>query len=109
MALTTSSGNSADPTGHLFALIPKLANDGRNFMLWKYRMREILEAHNLLDYVTGDNYKTEPSRGTESHMAWVTRNHEVCQQITLTLEDDPLMGVMHLSDAKAIWMALYTL
>jgi gag-polypeptide of LTR copia-type len=111
-AQSTSAGNSAgtlaDPTGHLFASIPKLANDGRNFMLWKYHVREILKACNLLNYVTGDNYNEEPSKGAESHADWVIKNHQACQQITLTLEDDPLMGVMHLDDTKAIWAALCT-
>jgi len=104
--VTTSS--PVDPTGRLFASIPKLANDGGNFMLWKYRVREILEARNLLDYVTGDNIKKDPGENVTGHMDWVTRNREARQQITLTLEDDPLMGVMHLSDANAIWTALCT-
>jgi hypothetical protein len=90
LAPATTGGTPADPTGRLFASIPKLAGDGGNFMLWKYHVREILEACNLLDYVTGDNYK-EPSRDTEGHVAWITKNHEACQQITLTLEDEPLM------------------
>jgi hypothetical protein len=107
-APTTSTGTPADPTGRLFASIPKLANDGGNFMLWKYRVREILEARNLLDYVTGSNIKKDPGENVVGHTEWVTRNREARQQITLTLEDDPLMGVMHLSDANAIWTALCT-
>jgi Reverse transcriptase (RNA-dependent DNA polymerase)/Pol polyprotein, beta-barrel domain/gag-polypeptide of LTR copia-type/GAG-pre-integrase domain len=99
---------SADPTGRLFASIPKLANDGGNFMLWKYRVREILEARRLLDYVTGDNIQTEPSTGDVYRGDWITRNREARQQITLTLEDDPLLGVMHLDNAAAIWEALCT-
>ena len=39
---------------------------------------------------------------------WVVKNHKACQQITLTLEDDPLMGVMSLDTAKDIWTALCT-
>ena len=104
--VTTSS--PVDPTGHLFASIPKLTNDGRNFMLWKYHVREILKACNLLDYVTGDNIKKDPGENVTGHTDWVTRNREVHQQITLTLEDDLLMGVMHLSDTNAIWTGLCT-
>jgi gag-polypeptide of LTR copia-type len=108
LAPVTTGGTPADLTGQLFASIPKLTSDGRNFMLWKYCVREILEACNLLDYVTGNNYKMEPGRDSEGHAAWITKNHEACQQITLTLEDELLMGVMHLTDAKAIWTALCT-
>ena len=107
-APTTSTGMPADPTGCLFASIPKLTNDGGNFMLWKYCVREILEACNLLDYVTGSNIKKDPSENVAGHVDWVTRNRKAHQQITLTLEDDLLMGVMHLSDANAIWTALCT-
>ena len=107
-APSTSTSAPADPTGRLFASIPKLANDGGNFMLWKYRVREILEVCNLLDYVTGSNIKKDPGKNVAGHVDWVTRNCEACQQITLTLEDDLLMGVMHLSDANAIWTALCT-
>ncbi|KAF9509196.1 hypothetical protein BS47DRAFT_1397081 [Hydnum rufescens UP504] len=96
---STTMATSADPTGRLFASIPKLANDGGNFMLWKYRVREILEARRLLDYVTGDNIQTEPSTGDVYRGDWITRNREARQQITLTLEDDPLLGVMHLDNA----------
>ena len=76
--LSTSTASPADPTGHLFASIPKLANDGGNFMLWKYRVREILEARNLLDYVTGS--KKEPSANAENHADWVTKNCKVSGQ-----------------------------
>ena len=108
-APSTSTSAPVDPTRHLFASIPKLANDGGNFMLWKYCMREILKARNLLNYVTGsNNVKKDPGKNVAGHMDWVTRNREACQQITLTLEDDPLMGVMHLSNANAIWTALCT-
>jgi gag-polypeptide of LTR copia-type len=108
LAPVTTGETPVDPTGQLFASIPKLAGDGRNFMLWKYCVREILEACNLLDYVTGNNYKMEPGRDSEGHVAWITKNCEAHQQITLTLEDELLMGVMHLTDAKAIWTALCT-
>jgi hypothetical protein len=75
-------------------------------MLWKYCVREILEVHNLLDYITGS--KREPSPSVEQCADWVTKNCKACQQIMLTLEDDPLMGVMHLMEAGAIWTVLCT-
>jgi hypothetical protein len=73
---STTMATSVDPTGHLFASIPKLTNDSGNFMLWKYCIREILEACGLLDYVTGDNIQTEPSTGDANCGDWITRNHE---------------------------------
>ena len=103
---STATAAAADPTGWLFASIPKLANDGGNFMLWKYHVKEILEAHNLLDYATGKEKKPDPI--SSDFPVWATRNQEAWQQITLTLEDDPLLGVMHLDDASSIWSSLCT-
>ena len=71
---STSMATSADPTRWLFASILKLTNDSGNFMLWKYHVREILEACCLLDYVTGDNIQTEPSTGNVNHGDWITKN-----------------------------------
>ncbi|KAF9503715.1 hypothetical protein BS47DRAFT_1402150, partial [Hydnum rufescens UP504] len=58
---STTMATSADPTGRLFASIPKLANDGGNFMLWKYRVREILEARRYLITSLATIYKLNPA------------------------------------------------
>ncbi|CAL1698120.1 unnamed protein product [Somion occarium] len=104
MAMTTST-----PASSRLYDIPHLENDGSNFQPWKYRIKIVLKVKKLLDIVTGD----EPDPGVDSttkdttaHDNWVRRDKEARAQITLTISDEPLNGVLHAKTSKDVFEML---
>ena len=85
--------------------VPKLDNEGSNFQTWKYRITTVLELRDLLGVVTG----TEPDPGPSNsymHEEWTRKDREARAQITLTLDDEPLSGVIHAATSNGVWEKL---
>jgi gag-polypeptide of LTR copia-type len=85
--------------------IPKLLNDGSNYTLWKFRISQVLEACGLTDYINGTKPKPSPS-DSKALEEWTVKDQDACLQVTLTLEDDPLLGIINLTKSKLIWDVL---
>ena len=84
--------------------IPSLLNDGSNYPTWKFRT--VLEVRNLWALVDGTSSRptaTESAPKTAEIASWSTRDREARAQITLTLSDEPLNGVMYAETAKEAW------
>lgn len=82
--------------------VPLLANDGANFQTWKYRTETVLDMRGLLEIAEGNATRpdnTVPVRVEE----WERMNKEARSQITLTLDDEPLSGVLHVKEASVVW------
>ena len=103
MATTTSADSKA--SSHLFD-IPSLENDDSNFSTWRYHVKTILEIHELLLIVDGTEPRPVPTtqdpKSTEI-ANWDSHDGEAKVQITLTIKDKPLNGVMHATSSKEAW------
>ncbi|GBE88792.1 Retrovirus-related Pol polyprotein from transposon TNT 1-94 [Sparassis crispa] len=85
--------------------VPFLESNGGNFQTWKYRTTTILRLRGLYSLIDG----TEADPGTVDTMKkveWDVRNNEALAQITLTLKDEPLNGVMYSMTAQDAWEKL---
>lgn len=49
---------------------------------------------------------TVSSKPPDEYEEWLTKDQEACAQITLTLKDEPLSGVMYETSAAATWKKL---
>ncbi len=101
------STNSA--SGRLYD-IPFLENDGSNFQTWKYRISMVLDIRGLWPIVEGTEGCPPEGTTAEEKKAqdpliekWVSRDKEARAQITLTLRDEPLSGVILSPTAAEIW------
>jgi len=85
--------------------IPSLENDGSNFSNWKFRAKKVLTVWRLWKIVDGSEKKPDGS-DLDALEEWLERNEEAHAQITLTLKDKPLNGVLHTSSAAEAWTKL---
>jgi hypothetical protein len=99
---STSSGRQA--SSRLYD-IPSLENDGSNFQTWKYRIKTVLDIRGLWEIVSGAETKPDASNAVQL-VDWQVRDKEARAQITLTLKDEPLSGVLHATTAAEIWKKL---
>ena len=105
-----TGGSTLAPGSNRLYDIAALKNDGSNFTTWKYRCQKILELRELWDVVTGTDAMPDPTADRAGYLAWKRRDQLALTQITLTLEDAPLNGVVHEPTAKKTWdklMATY--
>ena len=103
-------------SSHLYD-ISILKENGTNFQTWKYRICTILNIHGLLNIaegkkqcpslilVTGLGNDTAKAHATQIKKIedWDCHNKEVKAQITLTLSDESLSGVIHIGSAADAW------
>jgi len=89
--------------------IPILKENGTNFQTWKYRICTVLNIRGLLNIAEekeqrpsqilmtgmGDNATKAHTAQIEKIEDWDCHNKETKAQITLTLSDEPLSGVIH--------------
>ena len=92
--------------------IPSLENDGSNFQTWKYRISTVLDVRGLVNLVDGSEVVPILPDGTkeadaaiirEKILDWQRRDKEARAQLTLTLKDEPLSGVIHAISAADVW------
>ena len=106
MTTTGQTDRSHQPSSRLYD-IPSLEDDGSNFQTWKFRIRTVLRMRDLLGYAEGTI--TDPGAGEgleEKHAEYIRNEQEAQTQITLTLKDEPLRSVLHLTSAQDIWSKL---
>lgn len=82
--------------------VPSLDDEGKNFTMWRYRVEMVLRVRKLWRIVTGDEPK--PGESEPDQLAdWSERDQEAKAQVTLTLANEPLSGVLHATSAKDVW------
>ncbi|CDO75139.1 hypothetical protein BN946_scf184772.g6 [Trametes cinnabarina] len=85
---TTVPARSSQST-HLYD-IDKLDNKGSNFTVWK-------------SLVSGKESCPDQKTNPDGYANWLSRDEDATTQITLTLSDEPLSGVMHLASSTEVW------
>ncbi|PSR73941.1 hypothetical protein PHLCEN_2v10248 [Hermanssonia centrifuga] len=86
--------------------ISSLENNGSNYSTWKFRVKTILKIRSLMPIVNGTEACPSPSKDdpkTKEITSWNTRDHKAKAQITLTLRDELLNGVMYAKTSKEVW------
>lgn len=86
--------------------VPRLDNDGKNFQTWKFRIMMVLDIRGLQDIVTGKEVEPpipEKDEDSKAYDNWVRKDKDARAQLTLTLEDEPLNGVLFAKSAKDTW------
>ena len=90
-----------------------LEENGTNFQMWKYQICTVLDIHGLFNIAEEkEQYSSQilvtrmGNNATKAHTAqiekiedWDHHNKEMKAQITLTLSDEPLSGVIHARSA----------
>lgn len=96
---STSSAKVAQASSRLYD-IPSPADDGANYQMWKFHMQKVLGVQGLWEVVAGTE-TTAPDQTThpDEHEEWLIKDREACAQITLTLKDEPLSGVLYANSA----------
>lgn len=91
------------PSNRLYD-IDALKNDASNFSAWKYRCKRILQLRKLWGVVDGTEKEPDALTGDPDALAeWKEKDEHALTQIALTLDDEPLNGVVHLEHAKQVW------
>lgn len=105
-ATTSLSAKSSHASSRLYD-IPSLDDEGSNFQTWKYRVEMILDVRGLWDIVGGmSTTAPDPNADPAGHAEWLLKDKEARAQITLTLKDEPLSGVLHATTAAQVWTKL---
>jgi len=101
---STASVKSAG-TSRLYD-VPSLEDDGTNYQMWKFRVRMVLGVRGLWKVVTGDEAQPDEVTHPVEHEDWLSRDREALAQITLTLKDEPLSGVLYTTTSADAWKKL---
>jgi hypothetical protein len=89
------------PGSEEFLHIPKL--DGKNYLLWKFQIRVILESHDLLGVVEGTEVKPQDARQLP---AWLKKDAKARMFISTTMSHEQLQNVVTCASASAMWSRL---
>lgn len=70
-------------------------------------MEKVLSVRGLWNVVAGSKTQApNPTSHPDEHEEWLVKDREACAQITLTLKDEPLSGVMYATTAAETWKKL---
>ena len=86
--------------------VPSLENDGTNFQMWKFRVRMVLGVRGLWNIVSGDEAQPDETTHLIESEEWLSKDQEAHTQITLTLKDEPLSGVLYTTTSAEAWRKL---
>ena len=101
---STASVKSAG-TSRLYD-VPSLEDDGTNFQMWKFHVWMVLGVRGLWKVVTGDEAQPDEVTHPAEHEDWLSKDREALAQITLTLKDEPLSGVLYTTTSAEAWKKL---
>ena len=86
--------------------VPSLEDDGTNYQMWKFHVRMVLGVRGLWKVVTGDEAQPDEVTHPAEHEDWLSKDREALTQITLTLKDEPLSGVLYTTTSADAWKKL---
>ena len=86
--------------------VPSLEDDGMNFQMWKFQVQMILGVRGLWKIVNGDETKLDEMTHLTKSEEWISKDREALTQITLTLKDEPLSGVLYTMTSAEAWRKL---
>ena len=104
-----SAGSSQISGSNRLYDIPSLENDGTNFQTWKYWISTVFRLRGLMGIVDGTIKRpilvqlADKSTNQSDINDWDRRDMEAQAQLTLTLKDEPLSGVLHATLAADVW------
>ena len=99
-AAVKSAGSS-----HLYN-VPSLENNGTNFQMWKFHVQMVLGIQGIWNIVSGDKAQLDEMTHPIESEEWCLKDQEAHTQITLTLKDEPLSGVLYMTTSAEAWRKL---
>ncbi|KZT00221.1 uncharacterized protein LAESUDRAFT_803250, partial [Laetiporus sulphureus 93-53] len=81
--------------------IPFLEDDGANYQQWKFRLETVLRIRKLWNITQGKEARPADSE-SDKQAEWDDKDQDAKAQITLTLKDTPLSGIMYEKTAKSV-------
>ena len=103
--LSAVSNKVTSGSSHLYD-IPSLDNDGTNFHMWKFWVQTVLGVRHLWSVVSGEDPKPDETTQPDEHKEWLAKDKEAHAQLTLTLKDEPLSGVLYSMTSAEVWKKL---
>ena len=100
VATVKSNGSS-----HLYD-VPSLEDDRTNFQMWKFWVQMILGVRGLWKIINRDEMKPDETTHPTESEEWLSKDREALAQITLTLKDEPLSGVLYTTTSTEAWRKL---
>jgi len=103
--LSTVSNKATSGLSHLYD-IPSLDNAGTNFHMWKFCVQTVLGVRHLWSVVSGEDLKLDTAMQPDEFEEWLAKDKEAHAQLTLTLKDEPLSGVLYSTTSAEVWKKL---
>ena len=103
--LSTVASKAPEGSSRLFDVL-SLNDDGTNFQMWKFCIQTILGVRRIWGVVSGDDAKPDQATHPTEYEEWLTKDKEAHVQITLTLKDEPLSGVLYSTTSAEVWRKL---
>lgn len=85
--------------------------NGQNFQLWKFQMRAVFLAHDLLEIVNGTEGKPEAPTGTaeDKRPAWIKKDAKAMFILSSSMDYSQLDYLVTCTSANAMWTKLSTI
>lgn len=82
--------------------------DGSQWLIWKFQLRQILEASEMYDVVNGDSERPNDKDANYATkiVEWKKMDAKARRTITTTLGRQPLLQIMNCETANAMWTTL---
>ena len=103
--LSTVSNKATSGLSRLYD-IPSLNNDGTNFHMWKFRVQTVLGVRHFWSVISGEDPKLDAAMQPDELEEWLVKDTEAHTQLTLTLKDEPLSGVLYSTTSAEVWKKL---
>jgi len=87
--------------------MPSLENDRMNFQMWKFHVQMVLGIRGLWNIVSGDEVQPDETTHPIESEEWLSKDWEAHAQITLTLKDKPLSGVLYMTMSAEAWRKFF--
>jgi len=81
--------------------------DGQNFQLWKFQMKTIFVAHDLLDIVNGTEVKPEVTGQPQT--AWIQKNAKAMMFMSAAMHYSQLEYLITCDSAAEMWKKLLSI
>jgi len=107
--MSAAAGSSQTSGSNRLYDIPSLENDGSNFQTWKFRISTVLGLRGLMGLVDGTEKRpvavinADVATNQSEIDDWDRRDLEAKAQLTLTVKDEPLSGIIHATSAFDVW------
>jgi len=74
--------------------------------MWKFRVQTVLGVRHLWSVISREDPKPDAATQPDELEEWLAKDKEAHAQLTLTLKDEPLSGVLYSTTSAEVWKKL---